>query len=71
MHGNYLFENFIWIELRDWTKEETPLREWCNLVDINNNNDCNEFVAYTFVKSIQDLQVRIGFNMAEWKLSNL
>lgn len=63
LSGNILYENFLFNEIRDWSKEGKPIRDWCKVSELGFENDCHEFIAYAFVKGIVDLQHRLGKNM--------
>lgn len=58
--GNVLFDNYIYSEIRKWAFEDNPRREQCKVNETDWSDNCHEFMAYVFIKAIEDIQSRLG-----------
>lgn len=68
IHSNIIFDNFMYSEIKAWTKEDNPKREWCRIEELGNDNNCHEFLAFVFIRAIDDVIKRIGPFPFNWKL---
>lgn len=63
IHGNVIIENFFYKQIHKWAGEQDPREEYCLLDDYVNagiENNCHEFMAYVYIKALEDLNNRLG-----------
>lgn len=49
--------------MHQWAGEKDPRYDYCLLNDYleaGKENNCHEFMAYVFLKSLEDLETRLG-----------
>lgn len=62
-HGEYVGQ-FVWVSIREWahhmrTTGETTRAEYCAVNEIP-GDDCLNFMVYTFIKGVEDIEGRLG-----------
>lgn len=63
IHGNIIIDNFFYLQMHQWAGEKDPRYDYCLLNDYleaGKENNCHEFMAYVFLKSLEDLETRLG-----------
>eukprot|EP00347_Sterkiella_histriomuscorum_P009270 403341851 len=69
--GNVIFDNYIYKEIRSWAFNDNPRSEQCRVNGTDWSDNCHEFMAYVFIKALDDIQSRLGPYQFNWKLMNL
>ena len=67
-------EEFVYKEISRWARESVTREPYCLVYELGADNTCQEFVAYTLAKAIQDLELRLGPYQQHdnnWRLGNL
>ena len=63
---------FFFKRVELWANHPQTREEYCLLEDLNLGNTCQEMLAYTLLRAIEDLTERLGeYDIAMWKLGNL
>ena len=65
-------EHFVYKQIAKWAKEQETYAEYCYVYDLNADNSCQEMVAYTFAKAIEDIEARLGpYTGSNWRMGDL
>ena len=62
-------EGFLYKEIKRWAGERSTEEEYCLVYDLDSNNTCQEMMAYTLGKAVEDIENRLGPD--NWRLSDL
>ena len=65
-------EHFVYKQIAKWAKESETYADYCYMYDLNADNSCQEMVAYTFAKAIEDIETRLGpYTGSNWRMGDL
>ena len=67
-------EEFVYKEISRWAKESVTRESYCLVYELASDNTCQEFLAYTLAKALEDMELRLGpYSPAtnNWRLGNL
>ena len=62
-------EGFLYNEITRWAREMLTTEEYCFVYDLGANNTCQEMMAYTLGKAVEDIESRLGPD--NWRLGDL
>ena len=48
--------NFLYNQIAKWAKEDATYEEYCYVYDLAAKNSCQEMMAYTLGKALEDLE---------------
>lgn len=64
--SNILIEQFMYNEYRRWSKMDNTIEDYCFVEEWKSkgqNNTCQQFMVYTFIRTIQFLENKLGKDM--------
>ena len=67
-------EEFVYKEISRWAKESVTRESYCLVYELASDNTCQEFLAYTLAKALEDMEQRLGPYSPDannWRLGNL
>ena len=53
-------EEFLYKNIANWAKEEDTREEYCLVYELKTENTCQELMAFTLGKAVEDLEERLG-----------
>ena len=63
---------FLFRQVTDWAEQPYAKEEYCQVSELDFKNSCQEMLAFTLVKAIEDLTARLGpYDPVQWQMSNL
>ena len=65
-------EEFLYKQVAKWAKEKDAKEVYCQVYELNADNTCQEFMAFTLAKAIEDIEERLGpYDETKWRMGNL
>ena len=65
-------EHFLYNRIRKWAKEKSTYEEFCYVYDLKAANSCQEMMAYTLGRAVEDIEERLGpYNGNNWRMGDL
>ena len=63
---------FMYRQISKWSQNPQTKEDFCEVAELDSKNTCQEMMAYTLVKAIEDLTIRLGpFDYELWQLKYL
>ena len=63
---------FMYMQVSKWAESPRTQQDFCHLIDLESKNTCQEMLAYTLVKAIEDLEQVLGpYDQKTWQMQNL
>lgn len=63
---------FMYRQISKWSQTTQTKEDFCEIGELGSKNTCQEMMAFTLVKAVEDLTIRLGpFDHELWKLKFL
>ena len=70
--GYPLAENFLYKQIPIWAEQGNTHEDYCFVLELESKNSCQEMMAYTLMKAIDDLESRLGpYTGNNWRQGDL
>lgn len=63
---------FLFKQVEEWVTHPQTKHDFCQVTELGPENTCQEMMAYTLLKAVEDLTTRLGpYNSSKWAMKKL